>query len=381
MRYTEEQRALRDTLRRITDERIKPIAAEIDDSDRFPHEWRELMGEMGLLQMWVPESYGGPGGDLVSVCIAKEETARGSLAASTLVCNNSIGLILPILHFGTDAQKEKYLRMSATGKVVAAVAMTEPQAGSDVAGMKTRAVRRPDGSWVMNGQKTWITWGEVADVVLVFAKSGDGPAHSNISAFIVDTKTPGFRVGRRERKMGRNGAPNNELYFDDMVLPPDALVGEEGKGFTACMRILDLNRPTIAASALGLAQEALDLSVAYCRERKAFGRAIGDFQGLQFKLADMAMQIEAARHLLYGICDEIDSGDHSRLQTIASMVKCYVTDVAMDVTTEAVQIFGGNGYSKEYPLERMMRDAKVLQIIEGTNEIHRMVIGRNLVRG
>ena len=211
MRFTEEQRALRDTLRRITDERIKPIAAEIDDSDRFPTEWRDLMGQMGLLQMWVPESYGGPGGDLVSVCIAKEETARGSLAASTLVCNNSIGLILPVLHFGTDAQKEKYLRLSATDKVVAAVAMTEPQAGSDVAGMKTRAVRRPDGSWVMNGQKNWITWGEVADVVLVFAKSGDGPAHSNISAFIVDTKTPGFRVGRRERKMGRNGAPNNEL--------------------------------------------------------------------------------------------------------------------------------------------------------------------------
>lgn len=380
MRFNEDQRALRDSLRRMTDERIKPVAAEVDDSDRFPHEWKQLFGEMGLLQMWVPESYGGPGGDLVSVCIAKEETARGSLAASTLACNNSIGLILPILHFGSDAQKDRYLRESAGGKVMAAVAMTEPQAGSDVAGLKTRAVRRADGSWVVNGQKNWITWGEVADYVFLFAKTGDGPAHENIGAFIVDTRTPGFRVGRKERKMGRNGAPNNELFFDDMVLPPEALVGEPGKGFTACMRILDLNRPTIAASALGLAQEALDLSVAYCKERRAFGKAIGQFQGMQFKLADMAMKIEAARQLLYGVCEEIDSGDLSRLQTIASIVKCYVTDVAMEVTTEAVQVFGGNGYSKEYPLERMMRDAKVLQIIEGTNEIHRMVIGRNLVR-
>ena len=380
MRLNEQQRALRDTLRRMTEERIKPIAAEVDDSDRFPLEWKKLFGEMGLLQMWVPEAYGGPGGDLVSVCIAKEETARGSLAASTLACNNSIGLILPVLHFGTAAQKEKYLRLSAGGNVMAAVAMTEPQAGSDVAGMKTRAVRREDGHWVVNGQKNWITWGEVADFVFLFAKTGDGPPHENISAFIVDTKTPGFRLGRKERKMGRNGAPNNELFFDDMVLPPDALVGEVGKGFTACMRILDLNRPTIAASALGLAQEALDLSVAYCRERRAFGKAIGQFQGMQFKLADMAMKIEAARQLLYGVCEEIDSGDLSRLQTIASIVKCYVTDVAMEVTTEAVQVFGGNGYSKEYPLERMMRDAKVLQIIEGTNEIHRMVIGRNLVK-
>ena len=380
MRLTEQQRALRDTLRRMTNERIKPIAAEVDDSDRFPLEWKKLFGEMGLLQMWVPEDYGGPGGDLVSVCIAKEETARGSLAASTLACNNSIGLILPVLHFGSAAQKEKYLRLSAAGNVMAAVAMTEPQAGSDVAGMKTRAVRRDDGSWVVNGQKNWITWGEVADFVFLFAKTGDGPPHENISAFIVDTKTPGFRLGRKERKMGRNGAPNNELFFDDMVLPPDALVGEVGKGFTACMRILDLNRPTIAASALGLAQEALDLSVAYCKERRAFGKAIGQFQGMQFKLADMAMKIEAARQLLYGVCEEIDGGDYSRLQTIASIVKCYVTDVAMEVTTEAVQVFGGNGYSKEYPLERMMRDAKVLQIIEGTNEIHRMVIGRNLVK-
>ncbi len=380
MRFSEEKVALRDAVRKMTEKEITPFAAEIDESDRFPEAWKKVMGEMGLLQMWVPEEYGGPGGDLTGVCIVKEETARGSLTASALACNNSIALILPLLHFGTEAQKQKYLPRSACGELMTAVAMTEPHAGSDVSGMKTRAVQQANGDYVITGQKCWITWAERADYVLVFAKTGDGPPHENISCFLVDSKTPGFRLGRKERKMGRNGAPNHEIFFDDMVVPGDTLVGELGKGFSACMRILDLNRPTIAASSLGLAQAAFDLSVAYCKERRAFGKTIGQFQGMQFKLADMAMKLEAARHMLYGICDEIDSGDLSRLQVIASMCKCYVTDVAMEVTTEAVSIFGANGYSKEYPLERMMRDAKLNQIIEGTNEIHRMVIGRALVR-
>jgi alkylation response protein AidB-like acyl-CoA dehydrogenase len=246
--------------------------------------------------------------------------------------------------------------------------------------MRTRAVRQPGGDYVISGQKSWITWAAQADYMLVFAKTGEGKPHESISSFLVDTKTPGFRVGRMERKMGRHGTPSHDVFFDDMRIPGDALVGEEGKGFTACMRMLELNRPAVAASSLGLAQAAFDLSVAYCKERRAFGKPIGHFQGMQFKLADMAMKLEAARHLLYGVCEEIDSGDHSRLQVIASMCKCYISDVAMEVTTEAVQVFGANGYSKEYPLERMMRDAKLNQIIEGTNEIHRMVIGRALVR-
>jgi alkylation response protein AidB-like acyl-CoA dehydrogenase len=380
MRFSEEKVALRDSVRKMVEKEITPIAAEVDESDVFPERWKKVMGEMGLLQMWVPEAYGGPGGDLTSVCIAKEETARGSLTASALCCNNSIALILPLLGFGTEAQKRKYLPESASGKIMTAVAMTEPGAGSDVSGMRTRAQRQGNGDYVISGQKCWITWAEQADYVLVFAKTGDGPPHENISCFLVSSKTPGFRLGRREKKMGRNGAPNHELFFDDMRVPAETLIGEEGKGFAACMKILDLNRPTIAASSLGLAQAAFDMSVTYCKERRAFGKTIGQFQGMQFKLADMAMKLEAARHLLYGICDEIDSGDHSRLQVIASMSKCYVTDVAMEVTTEAVQIFGANGYSKEFPLERMMRDAKLNQIIEGTNEIHRMVIGRALVR-
>ena len=259
MRFNEEQLALQDSIRRMVQREVIPLAAEIDEQDRFPEEWRKTMGEMGLLQMWVPEEYGGPGGDLVSVCIAKEETGKGSLTASTLVCNNSIGLILPLVHFGTEAQKRQYLPLSAAGKLITSVAMTEPGAGSDVSGMTTRARKLPNGDWVVNGHKTWITWAEKADYVLLFAKSGDGPQHENISAFLVDTKTPGFRLGRRERKMGRHGAPNHEIFFDDMVLPGDTLIGEEGKGFSACMRILDLNRPTIAASSLGVAQAATQM--------------------------------------------------------------------------------------------------------------------------
>ena len=371
---------MRDAIRSMVEKKIAPRAQEVEETDVYPTDWQHTMGEMGLLQSWVPEEYGGPGGNLTIACIAKEETARASLAASVLCGNNAAGLNLPILHFGTDAQKKKYLTLSASGKIITALAMTEPGAGSDVSGMKTRAVKQPDGDFVINGQKIWITFAQQAAFMLVFAKTGDGPPHENISCFLVDTTTEGFRLGRAEKKMGRHGIPNHEVFFDDMRVPGDTLVGELGKGFTACMKLLDLNRPTIAASSLGLAQAALDMSVAYCKERRAFGKTIGQFQGMQFKLADMAMKVEAARQLLYGICDEIDSGDHSRLQYIASMSKCYVTDVAMEVTTEAVQVFGANGYSREFPLERMMRDAKLNQIIEGTNEIHRMVMGRSLVR-
>lgn len=378
--FTEHHIAIRDMVRKVVEKEVLPTVQSIEETDDFPKHWAKAFGEAGLLQMWVPEEYDGPGGDLTSVCIAKEETARASLAASALCANNSIALILPLLHYGTEEQKKKYLPLSASGQIITAVGMTEPNAGSDVAGMRTKAVRQENGDYILNGQKCWITWGGHADYVLVFAKTGEGQGHSAISSFLVDTKTPGFRLGRKENKMGRNGAPNHELFFDDMRLPADCRVGEEGKGFEACMRILDLNRPTIAASSLGLAQAALDLSISYCKERKQFGKFIGQFQGMQFKIADMAMKVEAARHMLYGICAEIDSGNHSRLSTVASMVKCYVSDIAMDVTAEAVQVLGANGYSKEYPAERMMRDAKLNQIIEGTNEIHRMIVGRNLLR-
>ncbi|EBA06760.1 acyl-CoA dehydrogenase family protein [Sagittula stellata] len=376
--FTEEQKSFRDMLRKVTEKEVAPIASRIDETDEFPYELAELFGELGLLSLWVPEEYGGAGGDLTTVCIAKEELGRASLTASALAANNSIGLILPVLHMGTEEQKQKYLPISASGKVITAIGMTEPGTGSDVRSMKTFAKRQGNDSYVINGQKSWITWGGVADYVLVFAKTSEGTSSDSISAFLVDTKTPGFRVGRKERKMGRNGAPNHELFFEDMVVPADCMLGEEGTGFKGCMKILDLNRPTVAGSSLGLAQGALDTALAFAKERVQFGRAVSQFQGMQFKFADMHMKTEAARALLYSVCAEIDSGDHSRLAMLGAVSKCYVTDVAMEVTTEAVQAMGSAGYSKEYPVERMMRDAKLNQILEGTNEIQRMIIGRNL---
>ncbi|MCO6385288.1 acyl-CoA dehydrogenase family protein [Oceanicola sp. 502str15] len=380
MAFTEEQIAFRDMIRKFAEKEVEPRAAEIDESDEFPADLAKKFGEMGLLQLWVPEEYGGPGGDLTTVCIAKEEIGKYSLTASALCGNNSIGLILPILHMGTDEQKKKYLTESATGTKIAAVAITEPQTGSDVRSMKTTAKRTENGTYVINGRKNWITWGGHADYVLVFAKTADGTDADAISGFIVDTKTEGFSLGRKERKMGRNGAPNHELIFENMEVPESCMLGAEGTGFKSCMRILDLNRPTIAASSLGLAQGALDTAIAYCKERTQFGRPVAQFQAMQFKLADMAMKTEASRALLYSVAAEIDSGDHSRLAMIAAMSKCFVTDMAMEVTDQAVNAMGSAGYSKDYPVERMMRDAKLNQIIEGTNEIQRVIIGRQLTR-
>jgi acyl-CoA dehydrogenase len=374
MQFSEEVEAFRDTIRQIGARSVAPLVEEMERSDRFPEELVEVFGDAGLLQLWLPEEWDGPGGNLTLVCVAKEELAKFSLAASTLCGNNSISFVLPILRFGSEEQKKRYLPEAAKGRLVTSIGMTEPQAGSDVMSMRTKAVRDGD-SYIINGQKNWITWGGQAHYILLFAKTGE----KAITPFIVDTKTPGFKVGRHEHKMGRNGSPSHELFFEDMRVPADCMLGEEGAGFKACMNILDLNRPTIAASSLGLAQGALDYALQYTKQRKQFGRPVSDFQGMQFKLADMAIKTEAARNMLYMAAQEIDSGDHSRLNMLASMTKCFVTDVAMEVTTEGVQALGGYGYSKEYPVERYMRDAKVNQIIEGTNEIHRMIVARRLL--
>jgi alkylation response protein AidB-like acyl-CoA dehydrogenase len=378
MELGEEKDMLRDMVRRVTDEKVRPLVAGMEESDRFPEELVEVFGDLGLLQMWVPEEYGGPGGDLTSVCIAKEEVGKASLAASTLCANNSIGLILPLLHFGTEEQKQRYLPLSAKGRTIVSVAITEPEAGSDVSAIRTTA-RRDGGSYVINGRKNWITWGGNAHYVLVFARTSESKGHDGISAFLVDTKTKGFNVGPKEKKMGRHGAPTYPLYFEEMRVEADTLLGEEGQGFKQCMRILDLNRPSVAASSLGLAQAALDESIQYAKDRKQFGRRIADYQAIQFKIADMAMNIEAARTLLYTSAQEIDSGNLSRLTLLSSMCKCFVTDVAMKVAIEAVQVHGAYGYSTEYPVERIMRDAKLNQILEGTNEIHHVIIARQLL--
>ncbi|BBQ01344.1 acyl-CoA dehydrogenase (plasmid) [Burkholderia sp. SFA1] len=378
MKFSEEQAMLRDMVRRVANEQVRPLVAAMEETRDFPDALVEVFGDLGLLQMWVPEEYGGPGGDLTSVCIAKEEIGRVSLAASTLCANNSIGLILPLLHFGTDAQKARYLPEAAKGRTISSVAITEPEAGSDVSAIRTTA-RRDGDSYVIDGQKSWITWAAQAHFMLVFARTSEGRGHEGISVFLVDTKTPGLKVGRKETKMGRHGSPTYQVFFENMRVDADCLLGEEGQGFKACMRILDLNRPSVAASSLGLAQAALDESVQYAKDRRQFGKRIGDFQAIQFKLADMAMKIEAARTLLYTSTQEIDAGDTSRLTLLSSMAKCYVTDVAMEAALEAVQVHGSYGYSTEYPVERFMRDAKLNQILEGTNEIHRLIIARQLL--
>ncbi|MGY3697371.1 alkylation response protein AidB-like acyl-CoA dehydrogenase [Bradyrhizobium sp. USDA 3240] len=298
MSFSEEQVAFRDNLRRMVARHVAPIAAEIDETDRFPLELVKLFGEMGLMQLWVPERYGGPNGNLTMACIAREEISKVSPACASIAALNTM-FIMPLLHFGSEEQRQKYLPIIAKGGVVTAIAISEPQAGSDVAALNARA-RKDGDSYVLNGRKQWCSYGVVADYIVVMARTSDGAGADGISAFIVEPKKmPGITFGRHERKMGFRGAPNTPIFFDNVRVPAENLVGEEGKGFRASMRALDLNRPTIGAQSVGLAQGALDACVAYAKERKQFKQPIAEFQGVQFMLADMAMQIEAARALVY----------------------------------------------------------------------------------
>ncbi|MDO8769296.1 MAG: acyl-CoA dehydrogenase family protein [Burkholderiaceae bacterium] len=374
---TELQEALLDSLKRVVDKEIAPIAQEMDETESFPVHLIKIFGDMGLMQARVPEEYGGPGLDLTTTCMAKEMVARVSATGAQLINQNTISFVLPLLHFGTEDQKNKWLPLVAKGGVVSSVAITEPHAGSDVGAMKTRAVRDGD-DYIISGQKCFITMAPLADYITLFAKTGTESRRGvdDISCFIVDMKSPGISLGGQEKMMGQRGTPHANIYFDNVRVPVANRMGEEGKGFSSCMHILDLNRPTVAATAVGLAQGAFDISVAYAKDRKAFGKSIGDFQGIQFMLADMHIQIEAARALLYKCTRAIDAGQLDRLTEMASMVKCFCTDTAMKVTTDAVQILGGHGYVRGNHVERMMRDAKVLQIYEGTNQIQRMVIAR-----
>ena len=379
MSFTEEQIAFRDSVRRMAEKHVAPIAAEVDEHDRFPTELVKLYGEMGLMQLWVPEKYGGPEGKLTLVCIAREEISRFSPACGAIAGLNTM-FIMPLLHFGTEEQRQRFLPIIAKGGVVTAIAISEPQAGSDVSAMATRAVKDGD-SYVINGRKQWCSYGVDADYIVLMARTQSDGGGDGISAFVIEPKKmKGITFGRHERKMGWRGAPNTPIFLDNVRVPAENLIGEEGKGFRASLRALDLNRPTIGAQCVGLAQGALDASVAYAKERKQFKRSIGDFQGISFMLADMAIQIEAARALVYECARAGDEEDWQRLNTLASMAKCFGSDMAMKVTTDAVQVFGGYGYTMDYPVERMMRDAKLAQIFEGTNQIQRMVIARDLLK-
>ena len=376
--FSEEERIFRDQMRRFADREIAPIADEIDHNDRFPEEIIPKFGELGLLQWSVPAAYGGPEGSLTMLCIAREEIARHSLSLSVMVGENGNGMALPLLFGGSDAQKDKYFPLLAEGKTLVAFALSEPEAGSDAAALTTRAVRDGD-DWLISGNKIFVTCGPVADYVLVFARTNDQPRAKGISAFIVDTALAGVTRGLKNKKMGYNGAtPNCDFFFDEVRVPDSDRVGGDGEGFTIAMKCMEFNRPAMAASAIGIAQGALEAAVAFAKERQQFGKAIAEFQGLQFMIADMAMQIEATRALLYEVAARYDRREMDGYGALTAMVKCMASDVAMKVTTDAVQVFGGAGYMKEHSVERMMRDAKVTQIFEGTNQIQRMLIARDL---
>ncbi|HUN52926.1 MAG TPA: acyl-CoA dehydrogenase family protein [Candidatus Sulfotelmatobacter sp.] len=386
MRLTDEQLAFRDSVRKMIAKEVAPIADEVDRNDRFPAEIVPVFGDMGLIQLRLPEEYGGPGADMTTVCLAEEEIAKVSESMALICGLNSIGLIYPLLYFGTEEQRRRFFPELAKGRTLTAIAITEPQTGSDIGGMRTRAARDGKSAYVINGQKTYITFSPVARYVTVFAKTGDidQPGTHNITAFIVDTTTPGFSVGKPEKKLGLNGVPNAPIYFDNVRVPTENRIGQEGEGFKICMRCLDLNRPTIGAVSVGLAQGALDHCIAFAKERRQFGKAIAEFQGIQFMLADMAMQTEAARCLVYESARIVDEGfaddaAFKRFAATAAMAKCFASDMAMKVTTDAVQIFGGAGYMKAFPVERYMRDAKINQIFEGTNQIQRLIVARQLL--
>ncbi|MEL0013123.1 MAG: acyl-CoA dehydrogenase family protein [Alphaproteobacteria bacterium] len=378
--FSEDDRIFRDQMRRFAEQEVAPIADEIDHEDRFPAEIIPKFGDLGLLQWSVPEEYGGPGGSLTKLCIAREELARYSLSLSVMVGENGNGMALPLLFGGSEEQKRKYFPMLAEGRTLVAFALSEPEAGSDAASLRTRAVRDGD-DWLITGNKIFVTCGPVADYVLVLARTNDAPRAKGVSAFIVDTGLPGVVRGPKNAKMGYNGAtPNCDFFFEDVRVPADAMVGGDGEGFAIAMKCMEFNRPAMSASALGIAQGALDQAVAFAKDRKQFGKPISDFQGLQFMMADMAMQVAAARSLLYEVTARYDRGEMDGYGGLSAMVKTLASDAAMKVTTDAVQILGGYGYMKEFPVERMMRDAKVTQIFEGTNQIQRMLVARDLLR-
>ncbi|NKQ57827.1 acyl-CoA dehydrogenase [Amycolatopsis sp. K13G38] len=376
----EEHEELRAAVRALAEKEIAPYAAEVDEQERYPHEAYTALVKSGFNAVHIPEEYEGQGADAITACIVIEEIARVDASASLIPAVNKLGT-QPILLSASEGLKKQVLPSIAAGEASASYALSEREAGSDTASMRTRA--RLDGDqWVLNGTKCWITnAGESTWYTVMAVSDPDAPKKSNgISAFVVHKDDPGFSVGPKERKLGIKGSPTREIYFENCTIPADRIIGEPGTGLKTALRTLDHTRPTIGAQALGIAQGALDAAVAYVKDRKQFGTAIADFQGVQFMLADMGMKIEAARNLVYASAAATERGDE-RAGFIASAAKTYASDVAMQVTTDAVQLFGGAGYTRDFPVERMMRDAKITQIYEGTNQIQRMVMARALLKG
>ena len=373
---SEDQRMIRDLARKIARERIAPRAAHYDETETYPEESIRALMDAGLYGIWLPEEYGGTDMGCLALALVCEEIAWACAATATQYLDQPLGG-LPILLAGTEEQKKKYLSRLATGEMLAAYSLSEPGAGSDAAGLRTTAVRQGD-HYVLNGSKQWCTNGDHADVIVVFATVDPKLRAKGVTAFLVDKGMPGFSVGKKEKKLGIRASPTVALHFTDCPVPVDQRLGEEGEGFRIAMRTLDVTRPATGAMAVGIGQAALDAAVAYARERQQFGQAIAAFQGVQFMLADMAMQVHAARLMVHHAARQVDAGIRSNTYE-ASMAKCWAGDAAMKVATDAVQVFGGYGYTREYPVERFMRDAKIMQIYEGTNQIQRVVIARELL--
>ncbi|MFD7593676.1 acyl-CoA dehydrogenase family protein [Kitasatospora sp. NPDC059812] len=374
-RISEEHEMLREAVRSLAEAKIAPFAAEVDEQGRFPQEALDALRGSDLHAVHVPEEFGGAGADALATVIVIEEVARVCASSSLIPAVNKLGS-LPVQLSGSPELKAKYLGALARGEGMFSYCLSEPEAGSDAAGMRTRAVRDGD-FWVLNGVKRWITNAGVSEFYTVMAVTDPELRSKGISAFVVEKGDEGVSFGAPERKLGIKGSPTREVYFDNVRIPADRMIGAEGTGFATAMRTLDHTRVTIAAQAVGIAQGALDYAKGYVKERRQFGKAIAEFQGVQFMLADMAMKLEAARQLTYAAAAKSQRGDGD-LTFFGAAAKCYASDAAMEITTDAVQLLGGYGYTRDYPVERMMRDAKITQIYEGTNQVQRIVMARNL---
>ncbi|GLZ12101.1 acyl-CoA dehydrogenase [Actinomadura sp. NBRC 104425] len=379
---SDEHEMLRSTVRELAEAKIAPFAAQVDEESRFPQEALDALVQNDLHAVHIPEAYGGAGADALATVIVIEEVARVCASSSLIPAVNKLGTV-PVLLAGSEELKKKYLTPVARGEAMFSYALSEPEAGSDAASMKTRAVRDGD-HWVLNGTKMWITNAGVSQYYTVMAVTDPSAGARGISAFVVDKDDEGVSFGAKERKLGIKGSPTRQVILEDVRIPADRIIGAEGTGFKTALATLDHTRITIAAQAIGIAQGALDYALGYVKERKQFGKAIADFQGVQFMLADMAMRLEGARQLTYHAAVKSERAMNGEqvpdLTFVSSACKCLASDVAMDITTDAVQLLGGYGYTREYPVERMMRDAKITQIYEGTNQIQRMVMARQLLK-
>ncbi len=375
---SEDHEALREAVRAVAQDKIAPYAAAVDEEARYPREAHDALVASDFFAPHIAEEYGGVGADALATCIVIEEVARADASASLIPAVNKLGT-MPLILAANDDVKKRYLTPVAAGESTFSYGLSEREAGSDTAAMKTRAKQDGDG-WVLSGQKSWITNAGVSDYYTVLAVTDpEGKRGNNVTAFVVEKSDAGFTFGEKERKLGIKGSPTRELHFDNTPIPGDRVVGEVGAGLKIALATLDHTRVTIGAQAVGIAQGALDHAVAYVKERKQFGKHIAEFQGVQFMLADMAMKLEAARQMVYAAAAKSERGD-ADLPFFGAAAKCYASDVAMEITTDAVQLLGGAGYVRDFPLERMMRDAKITQIYEGTNQIQRLVMARQLLK-